>query len=135
LKKETIQTNGQIEMAMSKYFYSKIFMDFIPPLLKCITRQMKEVTLLEFLCKIPINSILAEKSVLQKASHPFVVRLHYSFQSVSNLYFVMDFCAGGELFTHLKRKGKFLEETTLFYATEVILALEYLHDKLNIIYR
>ena len=47
----------------------------------------------------------------------------------------MDFCSGGELFTHLRRKGKFNEEMTRFYAAEVLLALEYLHDKLNIIYR
>jgi serine/threonine protein kinase len=48
---------------------------------------------------------------------------------------VMDFLQGGELFTHLKKKGRFDEATTRFYACEVILALEYLHDKLDIIYR
>jgi len=47
----------------------------------------------------------------------------------------MDYLPGGELFTHLKKRGRFDEETARFYACEVILALEYLHDKLDIIYR
>ena len=72
---------------------------------------------------------------MQNAAHPFVVKLHYSFQNETTLYFVMDFCAGGELFTHLNQKGKFNEETTKFYAAEVILGIDYLHEKLNIIYR
>ena len=41
----------------------------------------------------------------------------------------------GELFTHLKKRGKFSEEMTRFYAGEVVLALEYLHDKIDVIYR
>jgi len=100
-----------------------------------LTRHQELVLILFLNLRFLLTFNLAEKSVLQKASYPFVVRLHYSFQSESHLYFVMDFCAGGELFTHLKTKGRFIEETTLFYATEVILALQYLHDKLHIIYR
>mmetsp|Transcript_6287 Transcript_6287/g.5704 ORF Transcript_6287/g.5704 Transcript_6287/m.5704 type:complete len:98 (+) Transcript_6287:622-915(+) len=47
----------------------------------------------------------------------------------------MDYLPGGELFTHLKERGRFDEETAKFYAAEVILALDYLHTKLKIIYR
>jgi len=47
----------------------------------------------------------------------------------------MDFCPGGELFMQLKKKGRFDEETTRFYTGEVVLALQYLHEKLDIIYR
>jgi serine/threonine protein kinase len=63
------------------------------------------------------------------------VRLRYSFQNEATLYMIMDYLPGGELFTHLKKRGRFDEETARFYSCEVILALEYLHDKLNIIYR
>jgi len=41
---------------------------------------------------------------------------------------------GGELFFHLRRANMFSEERAKFYIIEIILAIEYLHDK-NIIYR
>ena len=47
----------------------------------------------------------------------------------------MEYCPGGELFKHLRRKGKFDEDAVRFYAAEVVLALQYLHENLNIIYR
>lgn len=46
----------------------------------------------------------------------------------------MDFLNGGELFYHLRREGRFNEPRTVFYAAEILLALECLH-KNNIIYR
>jgi serine/threonine protein kinase len=89
----------------------------------------------EILSRNQIDNALTEKNVLQSAFHPFVVRLRFSFQNESTLYLVMDYLSGGELFTHLKKKGRFDEESSRFYAAEVVLALEYLHDKLDIIYR
>lgn len=47
---------------------------------------------------------------------------------------VLDFCAGGELFFHLSRMGKFSEEQARFYAAQITLAIEYLHD-LGIVFR
>ena len=46
----------------------------------------------------------------------------------------MDYCAGGELFFHLGKEGRFSEERSKFYAAEIVLALEHLHS-LRIIYR
>jgi serine/threonine protein kinase len=40
----------------------------------------------------------------------------------------------GELFFHLRKAFKFTEETAKFYCSELILALEYLHNK-GIVYR
>ena len=42
--------------------------------------------------------------------------------------------SGGELFSYLRCYGKFNLDTTLFYITEIITAITYLHS-LNIIYR
>jgi len=82
-----------------------------------------------------LRVFLVEKDILHKSDHPFIVKLRYSFQDHTTLYFVMEYCPGGELFKHLKRKGKFDEDTVRFYAAEVVLALQYLHENLNIIYR
>jgi len=76
----------------------------------------------------------AERNILQKLVHPFLMNLHYSFQSPDKLYFVMDFVNGGELFFHLQKDRRFSEERTRFYAAEIVLGLEYLHAA-GVIYR
>jgi RAC serine/threonine-protein kinase len=81
-----------------------------------------------------IEHTLAEKSVLSKVKHPFLAGLYYSFQSDNNLYFVMDFINGGELFHHLSIEGSFHEDRAKFYAAEILLGLEYLHNT-GVIYR
>ncbi|KAH7883235.1 kinase-like domain-containing protein [Phlebopus sp. FC_14] len=75
-----------------------------------------------------------EKSLLEAVQHPFIVNLWGAFQDNSNLYMVMDFVPGGELFTLLRRSNRFPEPVAKFYAAEVALALNHLHI-LNIIYR
>jgi serine/threonine protein kinase len=47
---------------------------------------------------------------------------------------LLEYVVGGELFTHLRRAGRFTNDMTRFYASEIVLAIEYLHSK-NIIYR
>jgi protein-serine/threonine kinase len=76
----------------------------------------------------------AERNVLQIVKHPFIVELIAAFQTPKKLHFVLEFCAGGELFFHLSRAGRFSEGRTRYYASEILLALQYLHS-LNIIYR
>ncbi|GKY94176.1 hypothetical protein MPSEU_000383600 [Mayamaea pseudoterrestris] len=75
-----------------------------------------------------------ERSVLGYVQHPFIVGMNMAFQSKDKLYFVLDYCAGGELFFHLGKEGKFQEARTRFYAAEIILAISYVHS-LDIIYR
>ncbi|XP_026144315.1 serine/threonine-protein kinase Sgk1 isoform X1 [Carassius auratus] len=79
--------------------------------------------------------IMAERNVLMKnIKHPFLVGLHYSFQTTDKLYFVLDYVNGGELFYHLQRERVFLEPRARFYAAEIASALGYLHA-LHIVYR
>jgi len=75
-----------------------------------------------------------ERSVLGYVNHPFIVGLNMAFQSKDKLYFVLDYCAGGELFFHLSKVGKFAEPRARFYASEIVLAISYVHE-LDIIYR
>jgi serine/threonine protein kinase len=45
-----------------------------------------------------IKRVLAEQEILATSNHPFIVTLYHSFQSQDYLYFVMEYCSGGEFF-------------------------------------
>lgn len=77
------------------------------------------------------RNILVRTSAAQSA---FIVGLKFSFQTPSDLYLVTDYMSGGELFWHLQKEGRFLEDRAKFYIAELVLALEHLHDN-DIVYR
>ncbi|RUS91275.1 hypothetical protein EGW08_000987, partial [Elysia chlorotica] len=76
-----------------------------------------------------------ERQVLEAIrDSPFLVTLHYAFQTDSKLNLILDFVNGGEMFTHLYQREHFKEEEVRIYIGEITLALETLH-KLGVIYR
>lgn len=77
---------------------------------------------------------ITECNVLKKADHPFIIRLHYSFQTPDYLYMILDYCPNGDLSLHLNQKQIFEENEAKFFIAEVILAMDYLH-KNDILYR
>lgn len=74
-----------------------------------------------------IEHTRTERRILGTINHPFIVRLHYAFQTDNKLYFVLDYAAGGELFFHLSRMKKFPENMARFYSAEITMALDELH--------
>lgn len=76
----------------------------------------------------------SERSILCEIRHPFIVRLRYAFQSDVKLYLVTDYYNGGSLFYHLRKSRGFCETRACFYAAELLLALDHLHNS-GIIYR
>ncbi|BGP47735.1 hypothetical protein JCM10450v2_003600 [Rhodotorula kratochvilovae] len=83
-----------------------------------------------------LAQVIAERQVLARTTDsPFLIGLKFSFQSESELFLVIDYKSGGEVFQHLQRDGgRFEEAKVRFYVAEIILALEYLHQH-NIVYR
>eukprot|EP00057_Strongylocentrotus_purpuratus_P020295 XP_011674769.1 PREDICTED: ribosomal protein S6 kinase alpha-2 [Strongylocentrotus purpuratus] len=75
-----------------------------------------------------------ERNILVDVNHPFIVQLHYAFQTEGKLYLILDFLKGGDLFTRLSKEVMFTEEDVKFYLAELALALDHLHS-LGIIYR
>uniref|UniRef100_A0A8C6JML8 Ribosomal protein S6 kinase n=1 Tax=Melopsittacus undulatus TaxID=13146 RepID=A0A8C6JML8_MELUD len=75
-----------------------------------------------------------ERDILVDINHPFVVKLHYAFQTEGKLYLILDFLRGGDLFTLLSQELMFTEEDIKFYLAELVLGLDHLHS-LGIIYR
>lgn len=89
----------------------------------------------KIVAKRQIENTRTEKRILATVQHPFIIRLHYAFQSDTRLYLALDFCPGGELFNLLQNTRDQLPfKQVQLYCAEIVLALEYLH-KLGIIYR
>ncbi|XP_020099336.1 probable serine/threonine protein kinase IREH1 [Ananas comosus] len=84
--------------------------------------------------KNAVESILAERDILITVRNPFVVRFFYSFTSRENLYLVMEYLNGGDLYSMLRNLGCLDEDVARIYIAEVVLALEYLHS-LRIVHR
>ncbi|KAI1789567.1 hypothetical protein LXA43DRAFT_974146 [Ganoderma leucocontextum] len=83
-----------------------------------------------------VESTRSEKRVFLTAArerHPFLLGLHSCFQTETRVYFVMEYVSGGDLMLHIQRKQFSLRQAK-FYASEVLLALEYFHLN-GIIYR
>jgi len=81
-----------------------------------------------------VDHVHHEKRVLQRLSHPFIVELFDTAKDSRNLYMILEFLAGGELFSYLRISRCFPSGMVKFYAAEIILALSYLHS-LKIAYR
>ncbi|KAJ9511311.1 hypothetical protein QJQ45_029755, partial [Haematococcus lacustris] len=99
-----------------------------------------------------IEHVINERRILEEASHPFCVQLCGAYQDRNSLYLlqvleadalhwqwaapspICEWVPGGELFHHLDLEGAFDENTAMFFAASVLLALEFLHTK-NIVYR
>ncbi|XP_044259152.1 ribosomal protein S6 kinase 2 beta isoform X2 [Tribolium madens] len=75
-----------------------------------------------------------ERNILVDVEHPFIVKLHYAFQTAGKLYLILDFLRGGDLFSRLSKEVMFTEEDVKFYLAELALALNHLHT-IGIIYR
>ncbi|CAH8589293.1 unnamed protein product [Schistosoma intercalatum] len=81
-----------------------------------------------------IHNAINEKRILAACNFTFIIPLYYSFKDNSNLYLVMEYAIGGDLFTLLRNMKQFPNEMVKFYGAQVILAFEYLHY-LAIVYR
>lgn len=97
----------------------------------CALKIMKKQ---EIIRQKQVEHILAEASLLQEIEHPFIVNFLYGLMDQDHLYLLLEYAAGGELFFHLRKAGRFPTNVAKFYCAQVVLAIEYLHSK-NIIYR
>lgn len=85
--------------------------------------------------KMQIARAQSERRILQMVRNaPFCIELLAAFQDMSNLYLVLEFCPGGDLFFYLSRHRLMTETASVFYAAEVLSALRALHA-LHIVYR
>jgi len=85
-----------------------------------------------------VEHIRNEKEILRAINHPFLVTLYAVAQDMSHVYMLLEFVIGGELFTRLRTVGKFANDHGRFYAGQITLCMQYLHEQTGqgcIIYR
>ena len=78
---------------------------------------------------------LTERTILEKVSHPNIVKLFYALQDFDKVYLFLEYLEGGELFFHLSQEKIMSEKIACFYVAEMILALRHLHINAGVIYR
>uniref|UniRef100_A0A7S2VMD4 Protein kinase domain-containing protein n=1 Tax=Zooxanthella nutricula TaxID=1333877 RepID=A0A7S2VMD4_9DINO len=102
------------------------------------TNQMRAVKVISkarlFQQEQRLQRVITEKRILSRLRHPFVVSLHWAFQTSTHLFLVLDFCGGGELFFHMLQKQRFEERDAMFYFCQILLGVEYLHSQ-QVLYR
>lgn len=74
--------------------------------------------------------VMDEKNLMTQLNHPFMVKLLATFKSKNLLFFLLEPVLGGELFTVLRRLRMFNVGQAKFYAAQVVLMFQYLHDKM-----
>ena len=80
------------------------------------------------------NTIIAERNIMMMIKNPFIVQLHFAFQSKTKFYLGLEYAPGGELFYHMEQIGLIPLDDARLYLAEIALALEHLH-KYGIVYR
>jgi serine/threonine protein kinase len=80
------------------------------------------------------GAVIAERNIMMRAHHPFIVQLCFAFQTPSKFYLGLEYAPGGELFFHMAKLGVIQIDDARLYVAEIGLALSYLHS-IGIIYR
>lgn len=80
------------------------------------------------------DHVLQEMRVMRRLDHPYIAKLFSCLQDNQYIYFVLELLQGGELFTHLRNRGKLSEPSARFYAASVVYAFTTLHSQ-KIAYR
>ena len=80
------------------------------------------------------DHVVNEKNVMLALDHPFILKLHCTYKDDTYIYLLLELAIGGEIFTFLRKAGRFNEKASRFYASAVTLAFKEMHER-QIAYR
>ncbi|XP_076375179.1 uncharacterized protein LOC117218023 isoform X2 [Megalopta genalis] len=78
--------------------------------------------------------VLNEKHIMQACDSPFICKLYQTYKDSKYVYFLMEVCLGGDVWTTLQKRRHFDDATAQFMVGCVVEAFDHLHS-LNIVYR
>lgn len=95
---------------------------------------LKIMSIVDIIRLKQVDHVRNEKNILEFSKHPFIVKLFFTHHSEQYLYMLLEYVSGGELFSVLRQFNKFESKMAVFYAAEIVTALDYLHSH-QIVYR
>ena len=117
----------EIDSKIGNGTYGVVYKAFLKSDQKRKPYAMKVQNKINLIKKKNLKYAVGEANIMKKTKHPFILQLHYAFQTPTNLYLALEYCPNGDLNYHLSRKEVFDEALARFYVAEVALALEYIH--------
>ena len=124
----------EIEELLGQGTFGKVFKVHLKQSKKKTPMAMKVLNKAFLVKNNHLKYAITEANVLKRSDHPFILKMHYSFQTPANLYMILDYCDTGDLAYHLGIREVFEEFEAKFFMAEILLAIEYIHS-LNVIYR
>lgn len=112
---------GRVELVVPKHMPDKSFALKLLKKKAMVDQQQQE-------------HVLNEKCIMQACSSPFICKLYQTYKDRKYVYFLMEVCLGGDVWTTLQRRRQFNDATAQFMVGCVVEALDHLHS-LNIVYR
>ncbi|KAI9193352.1 serine/threonine-protein kinase MARK1-like protein [Polychytrium aggregatum] len=84
--------------------------------------------------KITAKKLFREVRIMKLLNHPHIVRLYEVIDTPKELYLIMEYAAGGEIFDYLVAHGRMKEKEARRHFRQIISAIEYCHN-LHVIHR
>jgi cGMP-dependent protein kinase len=79
-----------------------------------------------------VKNIQVERKIMLQLFHPNILQCACTFKDVKSIYFLLEYCGGGDLFLALREIGTLTKEQCKFFASGMILGLDYIHKTLII---
>jgi len=94
-----------------------------------VTRKTGEMRTIKAEMKVEEAGLWDEIAIMRKLYHPNVIQLFETFEDDSNIFVVLEYCAGGELFSRLAQLGGIPERDAATNMQQLGSAVKYIHDE------
>jgi serine/threonine protein kinase len=105
--------------------FSRVFL--AKKLITNVIYAMKVIPKSDLVLKNQIKRVLAERDILLQMNNEYITRIFYSIIGQSNLYLIMEYLPGGDLWSVLQSLGALEEEPARCYGLQIARALAHLH--------
>ena len=96
-----------------------------------ITEQIVAVKILEkekIEDDVDVERIIREIEILKNISHPNIAQMFETYSTVHNIYFMMEFIEGGDLFDYINSNSFLPENEACYFFRQLIGVIEYLYQ-------
>jgi 5'-AMP-activated protein kinase catalytic alpha subunit len=81
-----------------------------------------------------VERVAREIHILKMIRHPNIIQLYEIIETSQQLYLIMEYASGGELFSYIVKQSRLKEKEACEYFQQIIAGVEYFH-KLNVVHR